>query len=63
MKYRFSILLLFFLVFAISVIQAQVKQISLSRVDEMADLPQPLHIIDWKQLSKRFDKTIYDFVP
>ncbi|WP_379088785.1 hypothetical protein [Pedobacter sp. UC225_65] len=61
MKHRFSTFLLLFFALSFGVAQAQVKQLNLSRVDEMADLPQPLQIIDWKQLSKQFDKTIYDF--
>lgn len=40
---------------------AQVKQLRLNRVDEMADLPQPLQIIDWKLMAKNFDRTVYDF--
>ncbi|KQC00573.1 hypothetical protein AQF98_13070 [Pedobacter sp. Hv1] len=56
-----STFLFFFLALAFATVQAQVKQISLSRVDEMADLPQPLQIIDWQQMSKNFDRTIYDF--
>ncbi|WP_082435049.1 hypothetical protein [Pedobacter sp. Hv1] len=61
MKHRLSTFLFFFLALAFATVQAQVKQISLSRVDEMADLPQPLQIIDWQQMSKNFDRTIYDF--
>lgn len=38
-----------------------VKQQNLQRVDEMADVPQPLKIIDYKQLALRFDSTVYDF--
>ena len=38
-----------------------VKQQILQRVDEMADVPQPLKIIDYKQLALRFDSTVYDF--
>ncbi len=38
-----------------------VPQQSLARVDSMADLPQPLHIIDWLALSQRYDSTVYDF--
>jgi len=41
--------------------QAQVKQLKLNRVEEMANLPQPLKIIDWKLMAQNFDKTIYDF--
>ncbi len=40
---------------------AQVKQLKLKRVEEMADLPQPLKIIDWKALSFQFDRQVYDF--
>ena len=61
MKNTFNIILLLVFVFTITITQAQVKQINLNRVDEMADLPQPLQIIDWKLMSKQFDKTIYDF--
>ncbi|WP_316734747.1 hypothetical protein [Pedobacter aquatilis] len=42
-------------------VKAQVKQLMLSRVNEMADIPQPLKIIDWKLMAQNFDKTIYDF--
>lgn len=38
-----------------------IKQQSLQRIDEMADIPQPLKIIDYKQLALRFDSTVYDF--
>ncbi len=61
MKHRFSLILTLFLTLTLGLAQAQVKQRNLSRVDEMANLPQPLQIIDWKQLSKQFDQTIYDF--
>ncbi|WP_411275419.1 hypothetical protein [Daejeonella sp.] len=40
---------------------AQVKQLNIPRVDKMADLPQPLKIIDWHKMSLDFDRTIYDF--
>jgi hypothetical protein len=40
---------------------AQVKQIAINRVNAMADLPRPLHIIDWKQMALDFDRTVYDF--
>jgi hypothetical protein len=42
-------------------LHAQVKQRALSRVDQMADLPAPLQIIDYKALAHKFDKTVYDF--
>ncbi len=51
------ILLLFLTAFA----QAQVKQVAIPRVDKMADLPQPLQIIDWKNMALKFDSTVYDF--
>ena len=40
---------------------AQVKQIAISRVNEMADVPQPLRIIDWKEMAMKFDSTVYNF--
>lgn len=40
---------------------AQVKQQHLQRVDQMADLPQPFQIIDYKKLALQFDKTVFDF--
>lgn len=61
MRFIFSKVLFFVLALALNVSKAQVKQVSLNRVDEMADLPQPLQIIDWKLMSKKFDQTIYDF--
>ena len=38
-----------------------VVQQNISRVDKMADLPQPLQIIDYRQLALKFDSTVYDF--
>jgi hypothetical protein len=38
-----------------------VKQQSLQRIDEMADVPQPLKIVDYKKLALQFDSTVYDF--
>jgi len=60
---RFSLKIFFTIisVFACSFSQAQIKQLKLSRVEEMANLPQPLQIIDWKLMAQNFDKTIYDF--
>ncbi len=37
------------------------SQIHIKRVDQMADLPQPLKIIDYRDMALRFDKTVYDF--
>jgi len=39
----------------------QVKQIAIPRVNQMADVPQALQIIDWKAMALKFDKTVYDF--
>lgn len=39
----------------------QVKQQNIPRVDQMPNLPQPLQIIDYKELALNFDKTVYDF--
>lgn len=40
---------------------AQVKPKSIQRVEQMANVPKPLQIIDYKKLALRFDSTIYDF--
>lgn len=61
MKYKFRTFLSILLALTFSQAKAQVKQLSLNRVDEMADLPQPLKIIDYKKLSLDFDKKVYDF--
>jgi hypothetical protein len=37
-----------------------VAQQRLQRVDSMPDLPQPLEIIDYRQLALRFDSVVYD---
>lgn len=42
-------------------VNAQPGQQSLARIDEMADFPRPFQIIDFKSLSKNFDKTVFDF--
>ena len=38
-----------------------VAQKKLTRVDAMANVPQPFKIIDFEKLAKDFDKTVYDF--
>ena len=38
-----------------------VKQQDIERVNQMADLPQPLKIIDYQKLAREFDSTVYDF--
>lgn len=40
---------------------AQVKQQPIERVNQMADMPKPFGIIDYNQLAKDFDATVYDF--
>jgi hypothetical protein len=38
-----------------------VTQISLPRIDQMPELPQPLKIIDWKNKAIRFDSLAFNF--
>ncbi len=38
-----------------------VAQIHLPRIDAMADIPRPLHIISWYDMARRFDSAVYDF--
>src|SRR5215217_2161414 len=38
-----------------------VKQQNISRVDQMADIPQPLKIIDYQKLAMQFDTIANDF--
>lgn len=61
MKQRLILLISFLLLTATNLTRAQVKQIHLARVDEMADLPQPLQIINWRNMAVKFDSTVYDF--
>lgn len=61
MKIALKIFITLLLIFAFASVQSQIKQLKLNRVDEMANLPQPLQIIDWKEMAQNFDKTIYDF--
>jgi len=49
------------LIFCSLISVAQVKQQKISRVEQMPALPQPLQIIDYKELSIKFDETVYDF--
>lgn len=61
MKFKLISSFTFLALFLFTVSQAQVKQVSISRVNAMADLPQPLQIIDWKAMALKFDRTVYDF--
>lgn len=38
-----------------------VEQKNIARVDSMAEVPQPLEIIDYRQLALKFDSTVFDF--
>ena len=42
-------------------VDAQIKQQSIPRVDQMADVPQPFGIIDYNKLAHDFDATVFDF--
>lgn len=53
--------LTFLSLFIVAISYAQVKQVKIDRVNQMADLPKPLQIIDWKAMALNFDRTIYDF--
>ncbi|WP_432713037.1 hypothetical protein [Pedobacter sp.] len=52
---------LFFLLFTSSLAQAQLVQNPIGKINEMADVPQPLEIIDWKRMALNFDSTVYNF--
>ncbi|WP_316820329.1 hypothetical protein [Pedobacter gandavensis] len=58
---KFSCLLFISSLLIFSKSHAQIKQVEVARVNEMANLPQPLKIIDWKEMALRFDSTVYDF--
>ncbi|WP_342328867.1 hypothetical protein [Pedobacter sp. FW305-3-2-15-E-R2A2] len=53
--------LTFLSLFIAALSHAQVKQVKIDRINQMADLPKPLQIIDWKAMALNFDRTIYDF--
>ncbi|GGI21967.1 hypothetical protein [Pedobacter mendelii] len=61
MRFTSKIIFTTIFIFGCGFVKAQVKQLKLARVDEMANLPQPLKIIDWKLMAQNFDKTIYNF--
>lgn len=56
----FKATIICFLSVSLSVL-AQVKQQSIPRVDQMADVPKPFGIIDYNKLAKDFDATVFDF--
>ncbi|SMD05544.1 hypothetical protein [Pedobacter nyackensis] len=61
MKFKLTIRFTLLSLFIATLCQAQLKQVNISRVDAMADVPKPLQIINWKTMALNFDKTIYDF--
>ncbi|MCR5862091.1 hypothetical protein LRS05_08010 [Flavobacterium sp. J372] len=58
-KYFRSCALLFLLISLHA--SAQVKQQPVERVNQMPDLPKPFGIINYNQLAKDFDATVYNF--
>lgn len=50
-----------FLVFFLLVTVARAEQIQLPRVDQMAPVPRPYGILNFKRLAKDFDRKVYDF--
>src|SRR6188768_3073520 len=42
--------------------EAQVKQQSIPRVDQMADMPKSFKIIDYNKLAHNFDEVVYDII-
>ena len=67
MKRNLYLLMAFSLLIGFSSCQHEmsgpVAQVSLPRVDQMPDLPQPLKIIDWKQKANQFDSLVFIFNP
>lgn len=61
MKYFFKLLFTFLLLFALTKSKGQVQQRELQRVAEMAQMPQPFKIIDFKKLALQFDSTVFSF--
>lgn len=51
--------LLFLLIF-IFVIPLKAQQLSISRIDEMPDLPQPYLMRDWKRVAQLYDSTVFN---
>ncbi|HTD95222.1 MAG TPA: hypothetical protein VK644_15455 [Chitinophagaceae bacterium] len=60
-KIKFVIASFLFFLSGILAGRSQIKQQHLARVDQMAAIPQPLQIIDYRALAQRFDATVYDF--
>lgn len=60
-KFRYIAAAVFFFLMIFTAGFAQVRQQRLARVDQMAAVPGPLQIIDYRALAKKFDATVYDF--
>lgn len=54
----FQFILLFLLISFLTPLQAQ--QISISRIDEMPDLPQPYLMRDWNRVAQLYDSTVFN---
>jgi hypothetical protein len=61
MKYFLKSLFGFLLLFAFTKSEGQVEQKKLPRVSQMAQLPHPFRIIDFKKLALQFDSTVFNF--
>lgn len=61
MKFKLFAPFTLLLLFIVTLSFAQVKQVAIAQVNKMANLPQPLQIIDWKAMALNFDRTVYDF--
>lgn len=61
MKFKLFAPFTLLLLFVVTLSFAQVKQVDIARVNQMASLPQPLQIIDWKAMALNFDRTVYNF--
>lgn len=60
-KFKLFAAFAFLPLFVTTLCFAQVKQVGIDRVNDMADLPRPLQIIDWRAMALNFDRTVYDF--
>lgn len=58
MKHKRILLLVFVMLTSLNAISGQQK---LNRVDKMADFPQPYYLVNYEELTKKFDRTVYDF--
>jgi hypothetical protein len=52
---------IWFCLLIFSALSNGMEQLSLSRVDQMPNLPEPLHIIDWHQKAIDYDAFVFDF--